>query len=204
MNDNNDSKTISFDPVDSSDYQKSQPATPKQKLVMSIFIVIILILLSFVILIFGQIFSNASNGGGGGGQTVDQNIIQVYKDPQDVHVGNLLLVNDTFSYVYPTSNDNIVSVYDFKKNSANDAATKITVGEKKYPTYELGSLATYILLDKTTLDSFNQMLLDYCKTLDLTGLADDENASNLNIAWGYSNEDEIESDKTSQIGRAHV
>ena len=202
MNDNNDSKTRSFDPVDSSDYKKSQPASTKQKLIMSIFIVIILILVSFAVLIFGQIFSNISSGNDKNEEqnNTQQNFVQVYKDSADVHVGGLLLVNETFAYSYPTENENIVSVYEFKKNSENDAVTKITVGEKSHPTYELGNLATSILLDKTALDMFNQMMLDYCATLDLSGLEANKNASNLNLAWGYSDEETLAED-VSRFGK---
>ena len=197
MNDNNDSKTRSFEPIDPS--KQGTPASARQKLVMSIFIVIILILVSFVVLIFGQIFSRTTpnNQGGTNGQNeAQQNIVQVYKDSEDVRVGNLLLVNDSFKYVYPSSEDNIVNVYDYKHSSANDAKTKITVGSAQYATYSLGNLATSIMLDASVLEAFNQMMLDYCATLDLTSLDADDNASNLNIAWGYSNADEIVSDVT--------
>lgn len=200
MNDNNDSKTKSFDPVDSDRASSSKKST-KQKLVMSIFIVIILILVSFTVLIFGQIFSKMSsndpNKNDQGNNNTEQSIIQIYKDSEDVHVGNLLLVNDDFKYIYPSSQENILSVYTFKNNAENDAYIKITVDGKQYPTYELGSLATSIFLDKTTLDQFNQMILDYCKTLDLSDLSSGANASNINIAWGYSTESELTEDVAS-------
>ena len=200
MNDNNDSKTKSFDPVDS-EHEGSSPKSTKQKLVMSIFIVIILILVSFTVLIFGQIFSKVStndpNNNEQENNNPQQSIIQVYKDSEDVHVGNLLLINDTFKYTYPSSQENIISVYNFKNNAENDSQIKITVDGKQYPTYELGSLANSILLDKTTLDQFNLMILDYCKTLDLSDLSSGANASNINIAWGYSTESELNEDVTT-------
>ena len=203
MNDNNDLKTKSFDPVDSSEYKNTQATSTRQKLVMSIFIVIILILVSFTVLIFGQIFSKMSANKPDNNEDKnkdEQNITQIYKDSEDVHVGSLLLVNETFGYIYPSSNENIVSVYDFKKDSANDAQTKITVDGKQYPTYELGGYANTTTLDETTLKQFNQMILDYCATLDLSDLSSGENASNLILAWGYSNEDEIDSD-VSNLGK---
>ena len=200
MNDNNDSKTKSFDPVDSTEYKNSQATETRQKLVMSIFIVIILILVSFTVLIFGQIFSkmSANDPDNNKDQNItEQKFVQVYKDSEDVHVGNLLIVSETFGYVYPSSNENIVSVYEFKKNSENDAVTKITVNGKQYPTYELGAYANTTALDETTLKQFNQMMLDYCSTLDLSSLAADANASNLNLAWGYSDEETLAEDVES-------
>lgn len=197
MNGNNDSKTKSFEALD-----LSADRSPRQKIVMAIFVVIILILLSFTVLIFGQIFSRSSGGTGGGGGTqppVNDDTFQVYMDSADVKIGNLLLINGSFPHVYPTEQDNLVSVYEFKNNAANDGATKITVGGKKYPTYELGSLATSIVLDATALEQFNRMMLDYCKTLDLSDLAEGSNASNVNVAWGYSDEESLEDDIKSGL-----
>ena len=203
MNDNNDSKTRSFEPVDSTEYKNSQATETRPKLVMSIFIVIILILVSFTVLIFGQIFSkmSANDPDNNKDQNItEQKFVQVYKDSEDVHVGNLLLVSETFGYVYPSSEENIIKVYDFKHNSENDAQTKITMGGKKYATYSLGSLANSITLDETTLRQFNQMMLDYCGTLDLSDLSDDATASNLNLAWGYSDEETLAED-VSKLGK---
>ena len=124
MNDNNDSRTRSFDPVDLSEHKRSQAPSTKQKLIMSIFIVIILILLSFTVLVSCEIFANINGNTNNGGGNIRQNMIQVYKDSQDVHVGNLLLVNESFEYIYSSSEENIVDVYKFKNSSANDGATK--------------------------------------------------------------------------------
>lgn len=198
MNENNGS-TKSFDALDENG-KSARSQDPKQKLVMSIFIVIILILLSFTVLIFGQIFSQT--GGGSQTQTTtsvpDPDTNTVIMDSEDVRSGSLLLINNTFKPKYPTVQNNLVNVYEFKNNSANDSMTKITSGGKKFPTYELGSLATSVVLDSTTLEQFNKMMLDYCATLDLSSLADGSNASNVNIAWGYSDEETLAKDLANE------
>lgn len=199
MNDNNDSKTKSFEALD--DVKPAADRSPRQKIVMSIFVVIILILLSFTVLIFGQIFSKTSGGAGGGSTQppASNDTFQIYMDSADVKIGSLLLINSNFKPVYPTVQDNLINVYEFKNNAANDGATKITVDGKKYPTYELGSLATSIVLDATALEQFNKMMLEYCKTLDLSDLAEGSNASNVNVAWGYSDEATIKEDIKSGL-----
>ena len=199
MSENNDS-TKSFDALDQNN-KKPEPKTSRQKLITSIFVVIILILVSFTVLIFGQIFSQAGNGGSTTTTTTPpDDFDQIYMDSEDVKSGILLLINKDFNYLYPVAREDLIEVYPFKNNSANNGATKITVGGKTYPTYELGSLATSIVLSRETLDAFNKMMLDFCATLDLSSLAEGSNASNINLAWGYSDPDSLTGDLLDSNG----
>ena len=192
MSENNDS-TRSFDALDQNS-KKSEPKTARQKLIASIFVVIILLLVSFAVLIFGQIFSQIWGGSAQTTTSPNGDSDQIYMDSEDIRSGMLLLLNDSFNYLYPTERDDLVTVYNFKNDAANDGATKISANGKTYPTYELGSLATSIVLSRETLDAFNKMMHDFCATLDLSSLAEGSNASNINLAWGYSDPDSLVED----------
>ena len=94
-----------------------------------------------------------------------------------MHTGNLLLINDSFKYEFPSDLSDMINVYQYQKNSANNEYTKID-GTLTYTlTYDS------ICLNKTTLDAFNKMILDYCNSSDFTS-SNEDFVSNLEIAWG--------------------
>lgn len=172
----------------------------RHQIVISIFTVIALILIVFATLIIGKIITVKKN------DTPDSNPEQNYahsvsKDEAEIHKGNLILIdkNHPFDYsinnLIATSYDNlpngIVNLWTFKNTASNTSETKIHIDslEIDAPTYELASpsLANQIALEENTLHAFNQMLLDYCHTLDLSNYTSGS-ASKINVAWGWSHQ----------------
>ena len=169
----NDSKTRAFETVHNSGLQSK---ISRQKLVIAIFVIIILILLAFATLIIGNILSQL-DGDFLPINPPSRDVDDVPKDSGDVNVGSLLFINDEFLYEMPSEFENMINLFVYRKNSEN--IDKIEING--YLTYSLS--ADRIALDKTALDAFNLMILDYCKTLDLSG-ASQNSASNLVVAWG--------------------
>ena len=196
----NDSRTKAFDTTAKSKKRHKSRGRIRQQIVISIFAVIALILVVFATLIIGKIIMLKKEGGS------SQNtppINTVSLSASDIKKGNLLLINNSYKFDYSinglisNSYDNlpsgIVNLWAFKHTSTNDAETKITIPGTgiQAPTYELGGgQPKDIALEEITLHAFNQMMLDYCKTLDLSSYSSGS-ASKINVAWGWSYEGDL-------------
>lgn len=147
----------------------------REKLVIAIFVVIIAILTVFA----GFIVNGIINKLGTGTTTAPNQSGYTYKitDPSDCKTGTLLLINSTYKGSFPSSFENMINVYDYQRSTDNYSLTH--VGDKM--AYSLSFKDIY--LDSDTLDAFNAMIADYCKTID-TSSADQTSASDLEIAWG--------------------
>lgn len=185
MSNNNNSKTRAFETVDRT------PSTSRRRLVIAIFVVVMLILAAFATLVIGKIVTQINpNPNPDDGDS----FTYVPKDAGDYKIGSLLFVNGEFSYMM-TDFSGMVNVKAFQLNSANTNKTEIN----GYYTYSLS--VDRIALTAETLDALNAMMLDYCRTLDLSS-ANPNSASNLTVAWGgytQSTIDEYETD-ISDIG----
>lgn len=218
MSNKNDSKTKAFGTVKNNKGFKSSKS--RQKLVIAIFVVIVLILAVLATFIIAKVIDKLNTEQPPVVPQIPDNTTTKPYGNDDVHVGNLLVVDKTHSFRYDlydwdniTSEDvknqsklptDLINVWTFKNNPANNAETKITVGDKTFPTYELGSLATSIVLEETAFHAFNKMILDYCGTLDLSN-HEEGSASGLNISWGWSNSTELLEDlKTSPAFYDHA
>ena len=181
----------------------------RRNIVLSIFAVITLILIVFAALIIAKIVEEAKNPNN---QQIpsNENITYIPRDAGNVKMGNLILINSSNPFDYNINNlisssyenlpQGIVNLWSFKNNSANNTETKIKIDSLNIsaPTYELASptLANQICLEENTLHAFNQLMLDYCKTLDLSDYSSGS-ASKINVAWGWSYEDDLQNDLTS-------
>lgn len=185
----------------------------RQRVVAAIFVVIILILLALSTLIISKIIDKLNpTPDPDPNPNPSHNTIQIYKDAGDVHIGNLVLVNSSSLFNYEINGmtvvldadkpeetvlpESLVNLWIYKfKNTEGAADTKITIPgtTTKIATYGLGNYATSTVLHKDALSAFNKMLLDYCGTLDLTSI-EGESASGINVAWGWSDSEEIEGD----------
>ena len=148
-------------------------AIRRQRLVISIFVIVALILVLFAALIIGKIIST-------GTQPEVPPQAQIHTVPREataLHMGNLLLINDSFKYELPADLSDMINIYQYQKNNENAQFTQIN-GKLTYTlTYDT------IYLNKATLDAFNQMVLDYCNSDGYTA-SNSKFASNLEIAWG--------------------
>lgn len=184
----------------------------RQQIVISILAVIALILVVFATLIIGKILTHKKN------KTPDippASIFTVNRNEANVHIGNLLLINEQYKFDYASNGlvatdyitlpEGIVNLWSFKNSSTNNSETKINIsGTEIYaPTYELANpnLANQICLDKATLNAFNKMMIDYCKTLDLSSYSEGS-ASKINIAWGWSHESDLLTNDIPKYGNA--
>ncbi len=207
----NDSKTKAF----STNVKKSKKSVKnkkrvRRKVVVSIFAIIALILVVFAALIIAKIVEKASNTNSTPTPPSNENVTYIPRDAGNVKIGNLLLINTTNPFDYNINNlvsssyenlpQGIVNLWAFKNNSANNSETKIKIESLgiSAPTYELSSptLANQICLEENTLRAFNQMMLDYCKTLDLSDYSSGS-ASKINVAWGWSHENDLQNDIAS-------
>lgn len=215
MSNKNDSRTKAFGTVKNNKGFKSPKS--RQKFVIAIFIVIILILASLATLIVSKVVDRLNQTTQPPTLPPANNTTTVPYDPDDIRIGNLLVVDKTYDFDYKLNNmemsgdmtnvgklpQNIVNLYIFKNNASNDAATKVQIpGTDRYaPTYELSGLntANQIALHTTALDAFNRMLLDYCTTSGSVDLSTytEGSASKLSVAWGWSNYDELQKDLAS-------
>lgn len=167
MSNNNNPKTIAFETVNKS------ALNSRRKLVIAIFVVVILILAAFATLIIGKILTEITPIDP---PTPDEEFTSIPKDAGDYKIGNLLFVNGEFSYQL-TDFSNMVNLKAYQNKAENSDLTQIN----NCFTYSLTS--DRIVLESNTLIAFNQMILDYCKTLNLSG-ADSSSASNIEVAWG--------------------
>ena len=164
----NNQRTRAFETVDNSANES------RRKVVIAIFVVIALILASFATLIIGKIVSKLPEKPY---TPSNNNLTYIPKEAADIKIGNLLSISDSYTYVIPSDFSNMVNLYQYRKNSDN--VSKVEINGKL--TYSL--TADDIAIEATTCDAFNQMILDYCKTLDLSS-ANQNSASNLVVAWG--------------------
>lgn len=169
----------------------------RQKFVIAIFVVIILILACLSTLIIGKIIDRL-------GQTTTtpppppSNVTYIPKDAGDLKLGYLLFLDST-EHKYDFDLDvETVKIYDFQKNSANNAQTKVTIGGTTYLTYALN--INSLILETNTLTAFNKLMLDYCtENVTAEDILNEDSANNelsasgLQIAWGgYTDEEEEE------------
>ena len=174
-----DTRTNAFDTTAKSKKgnKKSSPKSQgriRQQIVISIFAVIALILVMFATLIIGKIIIAKKDEDPSKNPPV---MNTVPREATAIHIGNLLLINDEYKYSLPDDLSDMINLYQYRKNNANNTFTQI---DGKY-TYAL----TYdtIYLNQATLDAFNKMVLDYCSTPDFTS-SNSNSVSNLEIAWG--------------------
>ncbi|MGM9632686.1 MAG: hypothetical protein ACI3XL_06325 [Eubacteriales bacterium] len=195
MSNKNNSKTRAFETVSkNSKGFKSQKS--RQKFVIAIFVVIILILVSMATLAIGQIIDRFPMNSTSPSTTKNGTVFEIPKDAGDVKIGNLLILDKApgGSFTYPNVNkDDMVNVWAFRNNKQNDAFTTIKVGTTSYFTYGLGGVANSIMLNGTALEKFNELMLDYCKSLNLTS-CNSISASGIIVSWGWSDEDTVEKD----------
>lgn len=183
---NNEMKTRAFEVVDNKN-------TSRRKVVIAIFVAVALILVSFLVLIIGKVATQLPE------QPItpsNKNMIYIPKEASEIKTGNLLSINDNLKYEMPSSFDNMVNLYEYRKNSDNVSKTEINGAY----TYSLS--LDRIALDNDTLDAFNQMIIDYCKTLDLSN-ANVNSASNIVVAWGGYTQSTIDeySEDVTNIGK---
>jgi len=172
MSNDNYSRTRAFEAVNARSNES------RRKVVIAIFVVMALILASFATLIIGKIITKLPQSPSTG---TNKNLTYVPMEAADYKTGILLAISDDFRYELPASFDNMVNLYEYRKNSDNVSKTEI---DGKY-TYSLSF--DRIVLDSAALDALNQMMLDYCKTIDLSN-ANLNCASNVVIGWGGYNE----------------
>lgn len=190
---NQNSKTRSFDPVGGEN--KGNKDNKRQRLIIAIFVVIIAILALMSVLIGAEIIKRLPDDSTTTTEKPTQSGNSVYLNGTDVKKGDLLLIDkDSECSADDVDLGEMVNVKEYQSDAKNSATAKIN---GKY-TYSLSFANIY--LSESALRAFNKMVLDYCKTID-TSKADDNSASNLEIAWGgYSvdNPDEYESDLASE------
>ena len=183
----NDSRTKAFSTTAKPKPKKKSYKSKKrirQQVVLSIFAVIALILVVFATLIIGKIITlkkakdQEPNN--------QQSVYTVARNELDIHIGNLLLINDNYKYTLPADLSGMINVYQYRQNSDNNNSTQIDGNF----TYALTS--NKITLNKDTLNAFNQMILDYCSQPNFES-ENNNSISNLEIAWGgYSESTRVE------------
>ena len=167
----NNSRTRQFEPI------SDNSNDPRRKVVIAIFIVVALILAAFATLIVGKLVAQLPDKPN---TPINREVTYFPKEAEDKRIGYLLSVSDAFPYGERTDFSDLVDVYTYRHNADNHGVTRID-GKK---TYSLSR--SDIVLETNTLNAFNQMMLDYCKTID-TSSASDESASNIILSWaGYS------------------
>ena len=127
-------------------------------------------------------------------------------DPDDVKIGNLLVVDKANPFDYKVNGwnkltiNNVIDYMSLPTNLKNlwaykndsqynpeiDKYTKIPVGGKMISTYHLGTYASSTALEETTLLAFNRMMMDYCTQLNLQSVKENRSASDLVVGWGWS------------------
>lgn len=154
----------------------------RRKVVIAIFVVVALILAAFATLIIGKIVSqlpekpiNPTNG----------DFTYIPKEGGDVKLGNLLSINDDFKYEIPSDFSKMINLYEAQRKSEYDELTSIN----NKLTYSLSRVD--IVLEADTFTKFNQMVLDYCKSLDNVTSANSNCISNLVVTWGGYSADTV-------------
>ena len=212
MSNKNDSRTKAFGTVQNNKGFKSPKS--RQKFVIAIFIVIILILASLATLIVSKVVDRLNQTTQPTTPPPADNTTTVPYDPDDIKIGNLLVVDKANQFDYKTNGwdkvdssdvidysslpNNLKNVWAYKNDPAYNPEinkyTKISVGGKMVSTYHLGTYATSTVLEETTLLAFNRMMMDYCTQLGLDSVAENRSASDLVVAWGWSDAETLVSD----------
>lgn len=213
---NKDSQTKAFSTVNKK--QKGfKSDKSRQKFVILIFVVIIAILSLLAYLIVGEVMDRLQIGQTTTTTQPPSNVIYIQQDYGNTKMGNLLLIDKDYVFDYVRNDmtavldstrpeetilpENLVNVWNFKNvGNTNDSETKITIPgtNDKIATYGLGGYATSVVLNIDTLHAFNQMMLDYCATLDPESYAE-ESASGLLISWGWSDSETLDEDLNSSL-----
>lgn len=192
---NKDSQTKAFSTVNKK--QKGfKSDKSRQKFVILIFVVIIAILSLLAYLIVGEVMDRLQIGQTTTTTQPPSNVIYIQQDAGNVKMGDMLFIDSENPFDFSTNVGNIINLWAYKNDSANNSRTKIQVGNKLVPTYELfgKTTANRISLEKTALDAFNALMLAYCNTIDLSGYKEGP-ASNISVGWGhYEDIDEYEND----------
>ena len=205
-------KTQAFDTVNKKKKAQKSPRERK-RIVIAIFVIIILILSALAVILIGNILNKYKDIHNQPEQ--NPNVTYVEKSADDIKVGDLLLLsqNNPFDYTinglvgtqYNAPPKTIINLWAYKNNTANNAETKINIPDTEIyaPTYELAgnNYANQICLEETTLHAFNQMMLDYCRTLDLSSHTEGS-ASKINVAWGWSHENDLINNDIPKYGNA--
>lgn len=223
MSNKKDSRTKAFDAVKGN--QKGFKSNKsRQSLVIAIFVVIILILAALSTLIISKVIDKLGTEKPiiPDPPSLPENYTEKVQDQGDIHIGNLLIMNENNKFQYDTNKlglgnpkdledplklpDGFINLWHYKNTTqygSNDASTKITINGNLVPTYQLGGLAVSIVVEENTLNEFNRMLMDYCNQLSHKVYEDDNtnSASGLNIAWGWSDEETLISD-VEKLGKA--
>lgn len=191
----NDSKTKAF----STNTKKSKKSVKnkkrvRRKVVVSIFAIIALILVVFAALIIAKIIEKANDSSITPNTPTNENITYIPRDAGNVKMGNLLLINDAYTYSLPSDLSDMINIsYDYRKNEVNKDIIKIGNTHTYALTYDS------ICLTQETLDAFSKMIFDYCNSIE-TSETNKNSVSNLEIAWGgysESTREEYEHDITS-------
>ena len=200
-----DTKTQAFNAVNKKKNNKKSQRTRKgiMIVILAVITILILALLGFIVY---NMWSNNSKEPDVENVVPNMEVNYVPRDAGNVKMGNLLLINNSQRFDYALNNlvassyenlpNGIVNLWTYKNDPENKLNTKIHISGDTYaPTYELSgnALANKICLEANTLESFNQMMLDYCATLDLSNYVSGS-ASKINVAWGWSYEEDLEQD----------
>lgn len=192
---NKDSQTKAFGTVNKN--QKGfKSDKSRQKFVILIFVVIIAILSLLAYLIVGEVMDRLQIGQTTTTTQPPQNVIYIQQDAGNVKMGDMLFIDGENQFDFSSEVGNIKNLWEYKNDPANNSSTKIKIGSKLVPTYELfgKTTANRIALEETTLNAFNSLILAYCQTLDLSGYKEGP-ASKLSIGWGhYEDVEEYEND----------
>ena len=159
----------------------------RQQVVISIFAVIALILVVFATLIIGKIITHKKVESP---VQTPESVYTVSCNADDLKKGNLLLINDSYTYSFSNDFSNMENISEYRNKSENQEFTHIN-GKT---TYSLTFIR--ISLRNDVLDIFNKMIWDYCNSSGFVS-KNDTVVSNLEVAWGgysESTKDEYQSD----------
>ena len=189
------SSTKAFDTVSKKKKGFKSPRARK-RIIIAILAIITLLFAALLSLILYNMFSNNTPEDPNTNVIPNMAVDYIPKDAGDVNIGNLLIINSTFSYTFPSDMSDMINLYQYQRNSENTSKTQINGSYTYSLTYDR------ICLNKTTLDALNSMMMDYCNSLeDLSG-ASANSASNIEIAWGgYSSSNTDEYTEDINIGK---
>lgn len=212
MSNTKDSKTKAFGTVKKNKGFKSNKS--REKLVIAIFVVIVLILAVLATFIIARVIDKLNPEQPPVIPQIPDNTTTKPYEYDDTKIGNLLVVDKANPFDYktngwdkvdshdvidysslPTSLKNVWAYKnDSKYNPDIDKYTKISIGGKMVSTYHLGTYATSTVLEETTLIAFNRMMMDYCQQLNLQSVEENRSASDLVVAWGWSDAETLVDD----------
>lgn len=154
----------SFNTVKHSNREERRKRHQKERMtLLSIFVVVIAILLSLLILSVGSIVDiirasipslpdDTETNDPPPVSSEDIQYMQITKAKNDIHVGDLILVNADHAYIFPTANTHLVNVYENR--------TKIdgsNIYQVSFPTYQL---------ERSTFEAFETMMKKFYTVSD--------------------------------------